>query len=108
MITPGCADTQYARSGYKMVDLLWRKQAEAREVAPEIAAIDRRQTIALHLCVRGDEEIRDKMLPRSSFAAVFPMNTAGQMRRLGREVFIGDGQRFKLLKQALAGDASRR
>ena len=79
-------------------ELLRREQTQLREVAPEIAAINRCQTIALHLCVRGDQEIRDKTLPRSSFAAVFPMNTAGQMRRLGREVFIGDGQRFKLLK----------
>ena len=62
-----------------MVGLLRRKYAEAREVAPEIAAIDRRQTIALHLCVSGDEKIRDQMLAGSARLTIAVKGLPGEV-----------------------------
>ena len=55
------------KSNLSAFRLLWDEQTQAQEVAPEVAAINRCEAVALRWCVRGDQEIRDKMLTRRFF-----------------------------------------
>ena len=62
--------------------VLWGKQIKRREIAPEISAIDGRQSIALVKCVGADQEIRNQIAARTALLPVSSKKLPGFELRL--------------------------
>lgn len=104
----GFAGCRNSEAGNPETMVLGTQNLQAGEVAPEVSAIDGGEPVALHLRMGCDEEIRDKVLPRPSLAAVLPVDATRQVGRGGREVVIGYSQRLQLRAQSRGGIASGR